>query len=137
MSPTARPRGPCSACYPTRNSIVNSRATIGRARSYGFAWNPHGTYAKELSFFVSYVGLKPLEVIRCATLTGAEIMGREKEFGSLEVGKLADVLVVDGDVLADVRILEDRTRFLAVIQGGVVKAGRLTAPAEGLNAARP
>src|SRR5262245_1795665 len=98
---------------------------------YGCSWNPHGTYAKELSFFVSYVGLKPMEVIRCATLSGAEIMGREKEFGSLEVGKLADVLVVDGDVLADIRILEDRSRFLAVMQGGVVKAGQLTAPADG------
>jgi len=79
---------------------------------------------------VSYVGLKPLEVLRCATLTGAEIMGREEEFGSLEAGKLGDVLVVDGDVLADIRVLEDRSRFLAVMQGGVVKAGRLTAPTD-------
>jgi imidazolonepropionase-like amidohydrolase len=70
------------------------------------------------------VGLTPLEVITCATKTGAEIMGREKEFGTLEPGKLADVLIVDGDVLADISVLEDRTRFIAVMQGGVVKAGR-------------
>jgi imidazolonepropionase-like amidohydrolase len=44
------------------------------------------------------------------------------------VGKLADVLVVDGDVLADIRLLEDRESFLAVMQGGVVKAGQLTRP---------
>jgi imidazolonepropionase-like amidohydrolase len=104
--------------------ILRAGGRLGMGGDYGFAWNPHGTYAKELSFFVSYVGLRPLEVIRCATLTGAEIMGREKEFGSLEVGKLADVLVVDGDVLADISVLEDRSRFLAVMQGGVVKAGR-------------
>ena len=55
--------------------------------------------------------------------TGAEIMGRGDEFGTLEAGKLADVLVVEGDVLADIRLLEDRTRFVAVVQGGVVKAG--------------
>ncbi len=109
--------------------ILKAGGRLGMGGDYGFAWNPHGTYAKELSFFVSYVGLKPLEVLRCATLTGAEIMGREKEFGSLVAGKLADVLVVDGDVLADNRILEDRSRFLAVMQGGIVKAGRLTAPA--------
>jgi hypothetical protein len=36
--------------------------------------------------------------------------------------------VVDGDVLADVSVLEDRSRFVAVLQGGVVKAGRLTRP---------
>src|SRR5215831_14007635 len=104
---------------------MRSSRRSGRARSHGFAWNPHGTYAKELTFFVKYVGLTPLEVIRCATLTGAEIMGREKEFGSLEPGKLADVLVVEGDVLADVGVLEDRSRFVAVMQGGVVKAGQL------------
>ena len=63
-----------------------------------------------------------------ATLTGAEIMGRQDEFGSLERGKLADVLVVDGDVLADISVLEDRRRFIAVLQGGVIKAGQLTAP---------
>ena len=63
-------------------------------------------------------------MITCATKTGAEIMGRGHEFGTLEAGKLADVLVVDGDVLADISILEDRSRFLAVMQGGIIKAGR-------------
>ncbi|MFO0843651.1 MAG: amidohydrolase family protein [Gemmataceae bacterium] len=106
--------------------ILRAGGRLGMGGDYGFAWNPHGTYAKELSFFVNYVGLTPLEVIRCATLTGAEIMGREKEFGSLEAGKLADVLVVEGDVIADIRVLEDRSRFVAVMQGGVVKAGRVS-----------
>jgi len=66
-----------------------------------------------------------LQVLTCATKNGAEIMGRGKEFGTLEAGKLADVLIVDGDVLADIAILEDRTTFVAVMQGGVVKAGNL------------
>jgi imidazolonepropionase-like amidohydrolase len=92
---------------------------------YGFAWNPHGDYARELSVFVDYVGFTPLETITCATKTGAEILGRGHEIGTLEAGKLADVLVVDGDVLGDIHVLEDRSRFIAVIQGGVVKAGRL------------
>lgn len=78
---------------------------------------------------VKYVGLDPLTVLTCATRTGAEILGREKEIGTLEAGKLADVLVVDGDVLADISVLEDRSRIVAVMQGGVVKAGRLTRPA--------
>ena len=60
--------------------------------------------------------------------TGAEIMGRGDEFGTLEVGKLGDVLVVDGDVVADISILEDRDRFLAVLQSGVIKAGQLAPP---------
>jgi imidazolonepropionase-like amidohydrolase len=104
--------------------ILRAGGRLGMGGDYGFAWNPHGTYAKELGFFVHYVGLKSLEVLTCATRTGAEIIGRSNEIGTLEVGKLADVLVVEGDVLADIRVLEDRSSFLAVMQGGVVKAGK-------------
>jgi imidazolonepropionase-like amidohydrolase len=105
--------------------ILAAGGRLGMGGDYGFAWNPHGDYARELSFFVNYVGLKPLDVLRCATKTGAEILGRGQELGTLEAGKLADVLIVDGDVVADIRLLEDRSRFIAVMQGGTVKAGRL------------
>jgi imidazolonepropionase-like amidohydrolase len=108
--------------------ILRAGGRLGMGGDYGFAWNPHGTYARELTFFVEQVGLHPLEVLHCATQTGAEIMGRGDEFGTLTPGKLADVLVVDGDVVADIRLLEDRSRFRAVLQGGVVKAGRLLQP---------
>lgn len=106
--------------------ILRAGGRIGLGGDYGFAWNPHGDYAREISFFVRDVGFTPLEAIRCATRTGAEIMGRADEFGTVEPGKLADLLVVDGDVLRDIRLLEDRRNFLAVLQGGVIKAGRLT-----------
>jgi imidazolonepropionase-like amidohydrolase len=101
---------------------------LGMGGDYGFGWNPHGDYAQELIFFVKDVGLTPLEVITCATRTGAEIMGRGDEFGTLERGKLADVLVVDGDPVKDITVLGDRSKFQAVMQGGVIKAGRLAAP---------
>lgn len=105
--------------------ILRAGGRLGMGGDYGFGWNPHGDYAKELTWFVKNVGFTPLETITCATKTGAEIMGRGDEFGTLEAGKLADVLVVDGDVIGDISILEDRSRFLAVMQGGVVKAGQL------------
>ena len=105
--------------------ILRAGGRLGMGGDYGFAWNPHGDYAKELTFFVDQVGFTPLETITCATKTGAEIMGRSAEFGTVEPGKLADLLIVDGDVLADISILEDHSRFLAVIQGGIVKAGAL------------
>lgn len=105
--------------------ILRAGGRLGMGGDYGFAWNPHGDYAKELTFFVKHVGFTPLETITCATKTGAEIMGRGHEFGTIEPGKLADILIVDGDVLADIAILEDRSRLLAVMQGGVIKAGRL------------
>lgn len=105
--------------------ILRAGGRLGMGGDYGFGWNPHGDYAKELSFFVNYVGFTPMETIRCATKTGSEIMGRSDEFGTLQVGKLADVLVVDGDVLSDISILEHRDRFIAVLQGGLIKAGQL------------
>ncbi len=106
--------------------ILAAGGRLGMGGDYGFAWNAHGTYAKELTFFVKYVGFGSLETITCATKTGAEIMGLGHELGTLEPGKLGDLLIVDGDVLADISILEDRSRFLAVMQGGTIKAGRLT-----------
>lgn len=108
--------------------ILRAGGRLGMGGDYGFGWNPHGDYARELTFFVKDVGLAPLEVITCATKTGAEIMGRGNEFGTLEKGKLADVLIVDGDVIEDISILEDRTKFIAVMQGGVIKAGQLAVP---------
>jgi imidazolonepropionase-like amidohydrolase len=105
--------------------ILRAGGRLGMGGDYGFAWNPHGDYARELTFFVKYVGFSPIETIKCATKTGAEIMGRGHELGTLEAGKLADVLVVDGDVVKDISILEDRSRFTAVMQGGVVKAGQM------------
>jgi imidazolonepropionase-like amidohydrolase len=109
--------------------ILKAGGRLGMGGDYGFAWNPHGDYAKELTFFVKYVGFSPLDVLTCATKTGAEILGRDHELGTVEPGKLADLLVVDDDPLADIAVLEDRSRFVAVIQAGVVKAGRLASPA--------
>ena len=108
--------------------ILKAGGRLGMGGDYGFGWNPHGHYARELSFFVNYVGFTPLETLTCATKTGAEILGREHELGTLETGKLADVLVVEGDILADISVLEKRERFIAVMQGGIVKAGQLTRP---------
>ncbi|MBS0260444.1 MAG: amidohydrolase family protein, partial [Planctomycetes bacterium] len=101
---------------------------LGMGADYGFGWNPHGDYARALTFFVKYVGFTPLETIMCATKTGAEIMGRGSEFGTVAAGKFADLLIVDGDVAANISLLEDRTRFIAVMQGGLVKAGQLAQP---------
>ncbi|MDP7206194.1 MAG: amidohydrolase family protein, partial [Pirellulaceae bacterium] len=105
--------------------ILKHGGRLGMGGAYGVAWNPHGDYARELGFFVDYVGFTPLETITCATRTGAEIMGIGDEVGTLEVGKIADILVVDGDVVTDISILEQRDRLLAVLQGGIIKAGQL------------
>ena len=70
------------------------------------------------------MGLKPLDVLKCATRTGAEILGRAHEIGTLETEKIADILIVDGDVVNDIAILQDRSKLIAVMQGGIIKAER-------------
>jgi len=51
-------------------------------------------------------GLKPLEALRCATLNGAKYIGMDKEIGSIEVGKLADLIVLDKNPLEEIRNTE-------------------------------
>ena len=105
--------------------ILREGGRIGLGGDYGFAWNPHGDYAKELTFFVDFVGFTVPEVVKCATKTGAEIMGLADEIGTLEVGKLADILVVNADITQDISAIEDQANITAVMQGGIIKAGTM------------
>jgi imidazolonepropionase-like amidohydrolase len=85
---------------------------------YGFAFTPHGQNARDLEFFVRYLGFTPMEAIRSATLYGGQIMMRGQELGAIREGWLADLLLVDGDPLANVAILRDPKRLLAVMKDG-------------------
>ncbi len=86
---------------------------------YGFAFTPHGQNARDLEFFVKYLGMTPMEAIRSATLYGGQIMMQGQELGLLKDGYLADILLVDGDPLANLSILRDPKRLLAVMKDGV------------------
>ena len=59
---------------------------------------------REMSALVD-VGMTPIQVISAATKNNAEIVGRSDELGTIEPGKLADILVVDGDPLFDINVL--------------------------------
>ena len=85
---------------------------------YGFMWNPHGHNARDLSFFVDLIGFTPMEAIVGATKWGGQIMGKGNELGLVAPGYLADLLLVDGDPLADVAILEDARRLVAIMKDG-------------------
>lgn len=93
----------------------------------GFALTPYGHWhARELEVFVDALGLSPLEAITCATKNNAFAMRMDGELGVVAPGYRADVLVVDGDPSADVRILQDKSRLKAVISRG--RSVDLTAP---------
>ena len=85
---------------------------------YGFAWAPHGTNAMDLEYFVKYVGFTPMEAIVSATRLGGEIMLHPGKLGLVKEGALADLLLVDGDPLANLSILRDRSRLLAIVKDG-------------------
>jgi len=77
---------------------------------------PHGSNAQEFAALVG-AGLSPLEAIRSATINAAEVLGIGGEAGTIEPGRVADIVAVSGDPLADVRLLE-RVQF--VMKGGQV-----------------
>ena len=85
---------------------------------YGFKWNPHGRNARDLFMFVELFGFSPLEAVRAATQHGGEIMGMAGELGIVTQGAYADLLLVDGDPVADIAILQNRDRFLAIMKDG-------------------
>jgi imidazolonepropionase-like amidohydrolase len=85
---------------------------------YGFAWTPQGTNAKDLETFVDMLGFSPMEAILAATKFGGQIMGMGDELGQIKPGYLADMLLVDGDPIANVRVLQDKNRLLAIMKNG-------------------
>jgi imidazolonepropionase-like amidohydrolase len=75
---------------------------------------PHGQIGGQFKTMIDY-GMTPLEAIQAATRNGAQALGREKDVGAIAVGRLADIIAVDGDPLANVRELETVD---AVVKGG-------------------
>ncbi|MCU1487469.1 MAG: amidohydrolase [Actinomycetia bacterium] len=97
---------------------------------YGAIGFAHGRYAEELPFYVERAGMTPAEVLTWATANGAALV--RDDLGQVAPGMLADLLVVDGDPLADVGILTDQAKLLAVLLGGTLvtdELDRVPAPA--------
>jgi imidazolonepropionase-like amidohydrolase len=72
--------------------------------------------------------MKPMEIIRSATVVNAEILQKPGELGELVPGAYADLLVVDGDPTSDLGLFQDQGRYLsAIMKGGVWYKNRLAA----------
>lgn len=68
--------------------------------------------------FVGGLGVTPMETLRAATRMGGEIMGRPHELGQVTPGYLADLLLVDGDPLTDIKRLQNQDALLMIMQDG-------------------
>lgn len=92
---------------------------------YGFAWTPHGTYARDLAHFKNLLGFTAHESIIAATYGVAKLFMREDEMGQLKPGNYADCILVDGNPLEQIEVLQDHDKLdVIIINGRVHKAGR-------------
>jgi imidazolonepropionase-like amidohydrolase len=109
-------------------------ASLRRARAAGVkiaagtdaGGHGHPLNAGEIECLVA-AGLPPIEALRAATGWAAECLGREREYGTVEAGKLADLIVIAGDPLSDVRLLQDLARIRLVLKGGAIVSDRRAA----------
>jgi imidazolonepropionase-like amidohydrolase len=88
----------------------------------GFSITPYGEWHyRELEVFVRDLGLTPLQAIKAATSDNAVALRLEGQTGAIEIGRLADIIVVDGDPVADVTVLGEIERIKQVYVGGVAQ----------------
>ncbi len=87
---------------------------------YGFAWLPQGTEARDLEHFVNLFEFSPWEALRAATAYGGEAWAGKsgEKMGRIAPGYLADILLVDGNPLLDLSLLQDRNALLAIMKDG-------------------
>ena len=115
---------PAELIAKAREVLPAARKNVARAFAAGVkvgfgtdaAVYPHGLNAHEFAVMVK-LGLTPLQAIQAATINDADLLGWSDKIGTIEPGKWADIVAVDGDPLADVTTLE-RVKF--VMKGGEV-----------------
>ncbi|MBN2334520.1 amidohydrolase family protein, partial [Candidatus Bathyarchaeota archaeon] len=112
--------------YEVRKGVMRSRGggvKVAMGTDAGTPFNRHGENAQEIIHLVE-AGFKPMEAIVAATKTGSECVGLGDRIGTIEPGKLADLIVVEGDPLKDIRVLGDKANIRLVVKGGAVEVDR-------------
>jgi imidazolonepropionase-like amidohydrolase len=85
---------------------------------------PHGHNARELGLLVEH-GMTPMQAIVASTSEAAKLLHLDKEIGTLEEGKLADLLLVDSDLLDNITAIEDKGKLALIMKAGqIVKQQR-------------
>jgi imidazolonepropionase-like amidohydrolase len=127
-SPHVRARA--IALHPHHVASVQRALELGVPIAAGTDAGGHGhpKNALELKYLVE-AGLTPMQALRAATQGAAQCLGLERELGTLEKGRLADLVVVNGSPLADVTVLLDTARIELVLKSGAVCADRRKAAA--------
>ena len=99
--------------------VASSGVRLVVGDDFGTPLMPHGDYISEFEVYVKQLGIPALDVIRWTTKNAADAIGKGDELGTIAEGKLADLLVIDGDPVADITCLRDPARMPAIIRDGV------------------
>jgi imidazolonepropionase-like amidohydrolase len=94
-----------------------AKIPIAMGTDAGTPFNCHGENLKEMELLVK-AGMTPMEAMVATTKTASEVLGLEKKIGTLEKGKLADLIVVDGNPLKDIQLLQKKDKILAIMKEG-------------------
>ena len=109
-------------CFDTFQKMHKAGINIAMGTDMGF--DPEmGTNAAELEIYVN-LGMSPMDALLTCTRNAARAIKLDKQIGTLEAGKLADVVAVAGDPLADIRCLQDKKNIQIVMKEGKVYADR-------------
>jgi imidazolonepropionase-like amidohydrolase len=117
--------------YRARNTATARRAFqagVRFAMGSDAVFTMFGQNTRELAWFV-HIGMTPAQALATATTNGAMLLGREKDLGAIAPGYFADIVAVEGNPLADVRVVIDRVRW--VLKDGVVVVDRRATPRSG------
>jgi imidazolonepropionase-like amidohydrolase len=109
-------------CFDTFQKMHKAGVKIAMGTDMGF--DPEmGTNARELEVYVN-LGMKPMDAILTATRNAAHALKMEKELGTIEAGKLADIIAVKGDPLKNIGVLQEKKNIQIVMKEGKVYADR-------------
>jgi imidazolonepropionase-like amidohydrolase len=109
-------------CFDTFQKFHKSGVNIAMGTDMGFEPGM-GSNAFELEIYVK-LGMSPMEAILTTTRNAARALKMDRDIGTIEEGKLADIVAVDGDPLADIRILQERKRIQIVMKEGDIFVDR-------------
>jgi len=109
-------------CFETFRKMYKAGVKIAMGTDMGFEPDM-GSNASELEIYVK-LGMKPMDAILTATRNAAQALKQEKDLGTIEAGKLADLIAVDGDPLKNIRCLQEKKNIKIVMKEGRIYADR-------------
>jgi len=122
-------------CFETFRKMYKAGVKIAMGTDMGFEPDM-GSNAAELEIYVK-LGMKPMDAILTATRNAAQALKQEKDLGTIEAGKLADVIAVDGDPLKNIHCLQDKKNIKIVMKEGRIYADRRPGKSKNVVNAKP